>query len=295
MIAGVYLRDVETHSVAYRRTLLATPRVDFTGRAYGRLKVVGFAEYRPSTGRCRRAFWRCLCSCGVECIVGSGNLKKGKAQSCGCRNREIVSARMTTHGMSNSPEYSVWSAVIQRCTNKKAPGYKYYGGRGVTVCDRWRKSFEMFRADMGARPSLAHTIDRIDNDGDYTPGNCRWATSHVQHRNRSDSIMITHDGETRCAADWAKIVGLHRDVIRSRLQRGWSDADALTVPSGARTANAKPIEFRGRTMLMVEWAREIGVSPATLSQRLKHGWPVDRALTTPPDRSRLPRHKRKQR
>lgn len=119
----------------------------------------------------------------------------------------------------------------QRCYNPNNPNYHRYGGRGIRVCQRWRDSCAAFVADMGPRPSPKHTVDRIDNDGNYEPGNVRWATMKEQHRNRHDSRTYTHAGRTQSMGDWAKEAGMHRSTLEQRIKRlGWSFGKALTAP-----------------------------------------------------------------
>lgn len=129
--------------------------------------------------------------------------------------------------MHNSPEYTAWAGMLQRCRNPKNAAYPDYGGRGITVCDAWRDSFEAFYADLGPRPSARHSIDRIDNDGNYEPGNCRWATAKEQNRNTRRARLLTFDGRTQLLSDWGAELGVHPEAIRGRLRRGWSIEDAL--------------------------------------------------------------------
>ena len=131
------------------------------------------------------------------------------------------------HGKVGSPEYRSWSMMIQRCKNSALPAFKNYGGRGIAVCEEWL-IFENFYADMGARPSLVHSLDRKDNDGDYNKMNCRWATDSEQRCNRRDSIPITFRGETLSVSAWALKTGLNRTTIEARLAKGWTVDKALT-------------------------------------------------------------------
>ena len=132
--------------------------------------------------------------------------------------------------MTGTSEHNIWRAIKARCHSVGSVSYAWYGGRGIRVCERWFDSFENFFADMGPRPSKAHSVDRIDNDGNYEPGNCRWATRKEQQRNKRNNRLITYNGETMCLEAWADRLGIGWATIHERLDRGWSVADALSRP-----------------------------------------------------------------
>lgn len=154
--------------------------IDLTGNHYGRLKVLcraGSAFYGKN--KSRFVTWKCMCDCGRIVSVTSYNLRKGIATSCGCYARDLK----TNHSMSRTPEYKAWISMRYRCFSISSHAWCDYGGRGITVCERWL-NFENFYVDMGPRPSPDHSLDRIDNDGNYEPDNCRWSTSEEQNSNR---------------------------------------------------------------------------------------------------------------
>lgn len=209
--------------------------MDLTGQRFGRLVAVEYLGQRiPKRsgnrgGKRERSHWRCMCDCGSEHTTTADSLKAG-AKSCGCVFRELDGY----HGKMDTPEYSVWQAMIQRCTNRSNPGYASYGGRGISVCDRWRHDFLAFLSDMGERPESGFgrsnlSIDRINNDGNYEPENCRWATSFEQDRNKRSNRMIEFRGETKCLMDWSRETGINYVTIINRLNSGWTTEDALTT------------------------------------------------------------------
>lgn len=171
--------------------------------------------------------WLCRCECGNERPFFSGNLKSGRSKSCGCLHREIVTKQATTHGQSKTPIHAIWLGIIVRCEDKNHHTYPRYGGRGITICERWRNSFEAFLADVGNRPSPDHSIDRIDNNKGYEPGNVRWATQKEQCRNTSKNRIISIDGVSRCVAEWAEVMGFPPNIIHDRLRLGWNERDAV--------------------------------------------------------------------
>jgi len=126
-----------------------------------------------------------------------------------------------------TPEYSTWSLMIQRCEDPSSDRYGYYGGRGISVCPKWRTSFAAFLEDVGPKPSPAHSLDRIDPNGNYEPGNVRWATKKEQARNRRTNRLLTVNGETRCLSEWSEITGIPKTTLRLRLERGWPPERAV--------------------------------------------------------------------
>lgn len=254
------------------------------GKRYGRLVVVSL-EYRTPRKGGRRVFAVCVCDCGRNKSVDLRKLRSGDTQSCGCSRGELISARKTRHGQSGSVLHRAWASMITRCENPRSASYARYGGRGIRVCRGWRESFEAFAADMGPRPTGA-SLDRIDNDGHYEPGNCRWATQQQQQRNRRTNFRLTFGGQTACVSEWAEKTGLRPDTLLCRLKLGWSVEDALTVPNGgtrSRRTNHN-LTFAGRTQCVAAWSEETGIRSDTIRCRLKLGWSVEDALSRPPRR-----------
>ena len=207
--------------------------IDLTNRRFGRLRVVRLAGKRP-------ARWMCRCDCGKTAVVGAAELRKGDTKSCGCLRAELqsgVPGRLPTDSAHRDlPEWNVWRVMLQRCHSPKAKDFPNYGGRGIKVCDAWRRSFVAFYRHVGDRPSPAHSIDRIDNDGDYGPGNVRWATPQEQARNCRTTRRIEYQGRSFALPDLADQFGISPALLRSRLDAGWSVDDALrrrVIPDAA--------------------------------------------------------------
>lgn len=216
-----------------------TKRIDLTGQRFGMLTVTAYDH----TGNYWESYWRCRCDCGNEAVVRSKSLRQGVTKSCGCQSSRYTCTKRTTHGATRgrekSHEYRCWAMMKNRCLAPTSHAYSKYGGRGITVCVRWRGSFAAFLEDMGPSPSPGHSIDRIDNDGDYCPENCRWATKKEQARNRTRSRFLTCRGETKTIAEWSEIGGVHPSTIAMRLKLEWTDEDAVFAPIRSRKAKSR--------------------------------------------------------
>lgn len=209
--------------------------IDLTGRRFGRLSVlrmVGRVKPYPDKTT-THLIWLCRCDCGAEKEIPGPRLRSN-TKSCGCDRFAALARASTKHGHNpgsgSTPEYRAWSKIKGRCHNPKDKKYADYGARGIRVCDEWRDDFPRFLADMGLRPSAAHSIDREDNDKGYEPGNCRWATVLEQAANKRNTVRLTANGVTKHVAEWARDLGCRPDAIMGRLRRGWPEHDAVTVP-----------------------------------------------------------------
>jgi hypothetical protein len=202
--------------------------VDLTGQVFGRLTVIEKAKQRDASGR---ILWRCKCNCGKETFVITNLLKKGHTKSCGCLHSDLLSERNKTHGKTYDSIYIVYRNMLVRCVDKNNKQYPNYGGRGIIVCDRWLESFENFYADMGDPPTSKHQIDRIDNNGPYSPENCRWVTAKENGRNKRTCNFISYKGEIKTLTECAEDKGMLRKTLHNRIYRsGWSIEKALETP-----------------------------------------------------------------
>lgn len=190
--------------------------IDLTGKVFNRLTVLERSPLKTNYGK---PLWLCVCSCGSMTKVMTVDLTRGKKKSCGCLRNDCKSN--LSHGQGSpknkTREYRIWQGIIQRTTNKNAPAYHHYGGRGITVCDQWR-DFNNFFNDMGKCPTEKHSIDRIDNNGNYEPVNCKWALSKTQQRNRRNNRWIEFKGEKMILAAWADRLGTGLTNLHSYLK-----------------------------------------------------------------------------
>lgn len=199
---------------------------DLTGISFNKLTVLSRCE-NGNRGQVR---WLCLCECGNVRQVLAQSLIRNTTRSCGCLQRLETSNRFKKHGFTigkRHPLIGTWSAMINRTENPNYAQFKHYGGRGISVCERWRNSFVNFLEDMGDRPSPRHSLDRIDNNGHYCKENCRWATREQQSNNRRSNVYLTVNGETKSLVEWSRIYNIPRQYVTTRLHLGWSPENAL--------------------------------------------------------------------
>ena len=185
---------------------------DIAGKPFNKLTAVSYAG--TNLGSQTGAYWHFRCECGTEKVISAGAVRSGSIRSCGC-------TRNAANRMSSSSEYRVWHDMKRRCYDTKRRDYKYYGGRSIIVCERWRSSFVNFFSDMGPKPFPGATIERIDNDGNYEKSNCKWATQEEQKKNTRNVRKLTYNGETMSIGDWARKLGINRCTLRLRLDKGW--------------------------------------------------------------------------
>lgn len=215
------------------------------GRRFGRLTVSHYAGNRRTPRGAVLHYWACDCDCGTQTTVLNKTLLKGGAASCGCLRKEVAAKRGTTHGKTTSPEYRVYHGMKRRCLDPNDSHYGSYGGRGIAVCDWWLNSFEHFLADMGPRPSPAHSIERRDNDGNYEPNNCYWATKDVQARNRRSSLKLTYNGKRVTAREYCKLTGLSYGTFQYRLSiLKWPLDRAIRLEDGRQSASKREVQSR---------------------------------------------------
>ena len=175
-------------------------------------------------------------------------------------------------------EYRAWQEMKKRCNNPNVKAYKYYGARGIKVCDRWLNSFENFYTDLGPKPSKDHSLDRKDSNGNYEPDNCRWATKIEQMNNTSLNRLVEYNGKTQTFAQWSRELNFDYDLVELRMRRnGWSFEKATTTPK-----RCNKIEFDGKSLTLPEWSKELGIDYKALYHRL-YGmkWSIEKSLGTP--------------
>jgi hypothetical protein len=195
----------------------AIPIEEEIGKRYGRLTVVAFSRYR-TRGKDRDRIFTCKCECGSNKEFDITRLRSGKTKSCGCFQRDMASAANTTHGLSRwCSEYKTWTMMKNRCLNPKNDVWDSYGGRGITIFKDWADDFAIFLAHVGVKPTPKHSLDRINNDGNYEPGNVRWATQKEQNSNKKNNRLLTLDGVSKTISQWARELNVSKTCLRYRL------------------------------------------------------------------------------
>lgn len=218
--------------------------IDLTGKTFGKLKVF---ERSENTKR-GQAQWKCVCDCGNVCIVVGSSLQRRATTSCGCYRKEIskINLNRCKHGKRNSRVYNSWRGIKGRCYNPKNNEYKRYGGRGIKVCDEWldkENGFINFYNYVSKLPHYGepgYSINRIDNDGNYAPNNVEWSDDITQANNKRNNCKIHYSGEEHTMAEWERILGFPKDLIKNRIRRGWPVERALTEkPKKRKNRNYK--------------------------------------------------------
>lgn len=249
-------------------------KIDLTGRQFGFWSVLYAAEPPPTQGG--QSHWFCRCQCGKESVRKGSYMvwaeKNDIQQSC-----QSCAAKLTQKhkwdGLSGTPEFKIWYGMIDRCQNPAHRAYLRYGGRGITVCERWQNPLH-FLADIGARPSVKHSLDRIDNNGGYSPENCRWADWKTQNRNKAGAKPLVYKGETRFISDLAVQTGLSTQTIRQRIGRmNWTVEKALETPTDVTPKGRIPKlhTVNGISKTRAQWADHIGVNKHTIYTWLGKG------------------------
>ena len=268
------------------------------GGEFGQLRVIGRARIPIGDGKTRAA-WKCRCFCGRILVARATDLKACRRISCTACSRIRSTEATKIHGKTGTPEFYVWRGMIARCSDTaKSKSRRNYYDRGIRVCRRWLRSFAAFLADMGPRPPgpLRFTIERMDNDGDYSPTNCCWATYRRQLRNTRRNLHVKVGTHERVLVEWSEVTGLKLDCISNRLKSGWSPAEAVgkeSLRSPRRLAELAEIRAskkkRPRRFVVIDgvsksmrgWSEETGIPVTAIKDRLDSGWDAKKAVHTP--------------
>ncbi len=263
--------------------------IELTGQKFTRLRVLSVTNQRDSHGAVK---WLCKCDCGNEKVVSSRLLRSGQTKSCGCLNTELRMQRGRDgkiHGKTGTKLYNVWAGIKRRCYNQNQQKYKLYGARGIIMCDEWKNdyaAFERWAVNNGYKEDCDLSIDRIDNDGNYEPDNCRIVNRYIQANNTRLNNLLTYKGVTKTMAQWGRELGFPSYLLGLRITRyGWSIEKAFETPLISRN---RFITFNGKTQTITEWAREYGLSYSVLKGRLDvSGLPIEKALNAPKGKKTL--------
>lgn len=208
---------------------------ELVGKQFGRLTVISETDRRRKPCGSPERRWICLCVCGAETAVSQASLTSGNTRSCGCLLQETRGLNNKIHGDTRSPEWVAWVAMRDRCVNQRG-AYQYHAGKGIRVCKRWQE-FQNFLSDMGRKPTPAHSLDRVDSNGDYDPSNCRWATRTEQNRNRSNAIIVEHEGRLWRLYEIEALTGVSRNALKRRYYAGKRGADLFASLKTSRKSS----------------------------------------------------------
>ena len=216
---------------------MGRPGYDIKGCKFGKLQVLGKSQYKTKFGH---PLWECKCDCGNHTLVLATKLINGHTKSCGCLKKERASELNLKHNMRHNSIYNTWTNMKSRCTNPNNNSYKYYGGRGITICEEWMDASEFIKWAIESGYEDGLTIDRIDVNGNYEPSNCRWVTMCEQMNNMNSNRFLTYNGETKTVTEWSRIVGINQFTLFKRLDLGWSIEKALTTSVQKHKRRLKP-------------------------------------------------------
>lgn len=257
---------MQTH---HNTSVLPSPD-QIAGKKFGHLLILREAARKL---RHRRVVYRC--DCGIEREVYLVCIVQGITKSCGCMRVPNALVRIT--GLPKIPEVGIWRGMIRRCEDPLYKEYGNYGGRGIKVCQRWRHSFSSFYEDIGQRPDPKYTIDRVNNDGDYEPGNVRWATQKQQQTNKRTNHLIAYRGETLPVSVWAERCRISTEAVISRLKHGWPVKEALEKP----IARGNWVTYGGEKMTIADLAKKYNKKRQTIEGRLRLGWTIEAIIEKP--------------
>lgn len=200
--------------------------IDLTGKRFDRLIV----KERRGTDNWKSSLWLCKCDCGNECLVTSHNLRTKHTKSCGCLQKEATVKSHTSHGHRHTRLYGIWNSMVARCHRKNSKAFPVYGGRGITVCDEWKSFADFLEWSLANGYNDGLSLDRINNEEGYCPGNCRWVTMETQANNKRSNVVVEYKGENHTLAEWSKILGIKYATLRKRVGEGWSVEEAFHTP-----------------------------------------------------------------
>lgn len=248
---------------------------DLTGKRFGRLVAMKV----DNSGRRRR--WECLCDCGKTTMVEASLLNCGRTRSCGCLSVDHASSMNASHGMTGTKIYKAWKGIKKRCFNQSEKAYKNYGGRGITLCDEWVDDFPAFYAYIGDPPTDRHTVGRIDNEGDYRPGNVRWETYAEQNSNKRNNKVYEYKGSSYHLDELVAMSGVSWSTMASRLiTLGWPVDKAVETPAGGNEKDPM-VEYQGIEWTIGALSKHLNIDYYLLRRRIISGMTVEDAISKP--------------